>query len=167
MGFNDLKTERIQNDTLVDGLVYKRGKQIIATIGAVQASVLKKAHLKQAVWYAELEWETILKSYKQNFGFKEISKFPEVQRDLSLVLDTKVSFAQLRDLAYQKERKLLKSVNVFDVYQGDNLGAGKKAYSLRFVLEDTTQTLTDHTIDQVMQKLMQGYEKELGAVIRK
>jgi phenylalanyl-tRNA synthetase beta chain len=128
---------------------------------------LKKAHLKQGVWYAELEWETILKSYKQNFGFKEISKFPEVHRDLSLVLDNAVSFAQIRDLAFQKERKLLKSVNVFDVFQGESLGAGKKAYAVRFVLEDNTQTLTDQAIDQVMQKLMQSYEKDLGAVIRK
>jgi len=167
MGFHDLKTERIKTDTLSDTIVYKRGKQIIATVGAVQKNVLKQVHLKQAVWYAELEWETILKSYKQSFSFAEISKFPEVQRDLSLVLDTKVSFAQIRDLAFQKERKLLKSVNVFDVYQGDSLGAGKKAYALRFVLEDATQTLTEQTIEQVMQKLIQGYEKDLGAVIRK
>ncbi len=167
MGFADLKSERVQTDTLSDAIVYKRGKQIIATVGVVQQSVLKKTHLKQAVWYAELEWETILKSYKQNFSFQEISKFPEVHRDLSLVLDNKVSFAQIRDLAYQKERKLLKSVNVFDVFQGESLGAGKKAYAVRFVLEDNTQTLTDQAIDQVMQKLMQSYEKDLGAVIRK
>jgi phenylalanyl-tRNA synthetase beta chain len=167
MGFADLKGERVQTDTLSDAIVYKRGKQVIATVGAVQQNVLKKAHLKQGVWYAELEWESILKSYKQNFGFKEISKFPEVHRDLSLVLDNAVSFAQIRDLAFQKERKLLKSVNVFDVFQGESLGAGKKAYAVRFVLEDNTQTLTDQAIDQVMQKLMQSYEKDLGAVIRK
>jgi phenylalanyl-tRNA synthetase beta chain len=167
MGFADLKSERVQTDTLADAIVYKRGKQIIATVGAVQQNVLKKTHLKQAVWYAELEWETILKGYKQNFSFQEISKFPEVHRDLSLVLDNAVSFAQIRDLAFQKERKLLKSVNVFDVFQGESLGAGKKAYAVRFVLEDNAQTLTDQVIDQVMQKLMQSYEKDLGAVIRK
>ena len=161
------KTERIKTDIWADALAFKRGDKIFATLGIVQTKLLKKTDLKQATWYAELEWEYLLKAYKAEVGFTEISKFPEVQRDLSLVVDKKTTYAQISELAYKKEKKILKSINVFDVYEGQNIGADKKAYTLRFILEDKIQTLTDQMIDNTMQQLMDAYQNELGAVIRK
>ncbi len=99
--------------------------------------------------------------------YAEVSRFPEVRRDLSLVLDGPVSFRDIEALARKQERKLLKQVNVFDVYEGANIGPGKKSYSVSFILQDENQTLTDEVIDRTMQRLMQAYEKELNAVIRK
>ena len=99
--------------------------------------------------------------------FVEVPKFPEVRRDLSLVLDKTVSFEQIRQIAQKMERELLQSVNVFDVYEGENIGADKKSYSVSFILQDNTQTLTDKVIEKTMQKLIVAFEKELGAVIRK
>ena len=109
----------------------------------------------------------LLKQYQDKVRFTEVSKYPEVRRDLSLVLDKTVSFEQIRQLAQKYERNLLTNVNVFDVYEGENIGADKKSYSVSFTLQDTEQTLTDKVIDKTMQKLMMAFEKELGAVIRK
>jgi phenylalanyl-tRNA synthetase beta chain len=99
--------------------------------------------------------------------FAELSKFPEVRRDLSLVLEKSVSFEQIRAVAQRTERKLLQEVNVFDVYEGDKIEAGKKAIAISFTLQDKTQTLTDKVIDSTMNRLMQQFEQQLGAVIRK
>jgi phenylalanyl-tRNA synthetase beta subunit len=98
---------------------------------------------------------------------RELPKFPEVRRDLSLVVDASVTFDQLRQIAQRTEKKLLQSVNVFDVYAGENLGAGKKSYSVSFTLQDFTQTLSEQAIDQVMQRLIGQFEKQAGALIRK
>ena len=109
----------------------------------------------------------MFKQYKENVVFTELSKFPEVRRDLSLVLDKEVTFDQIQKLAKQYEKNLLRQINVFDVYQGENLGEGKKSYSVSFILQDNEQTLTDKVIDKTMERLMAGFEKEIGAVIRK
>jgi phenylalanyl-tRNA synthetase beta chain len=109
----------------------------------------------------------LLKQYNPKVVFAEIPRFPEVRRDLSLVIDKSLTFREIKALAERAERKLLKAVNVFDVYEGENLGEGKKSYSVSFTLQDETQTLTDAVIDKTMQRLIQLYEKELGAVIRK
>ncbi len=99
--------------------------------------------------------------------YREVSKFPAVRRDLSMLVDTQVTFGQLKQIAQKTERKLLKDVNVFDVYQGDKLPAGKKSYALSFTLQDEEKTLTDKAIDSVMQKLIYNFGKEAGAEIRK
>ncbi len=104
---------------------------------------------------------------RAKFVYQEIPKFPEVRRDLSLVIDKQVSFQAIEALTFAKERKLIQSINVFDVYAGENLGEGKIAYALSYVLQDENQTLTDQVVDKVMDKLMKAYEQELGAVIRK
>ena len=123
--------------------------------------------IKLPVFYADFDWAYLLKQYQDKVRFTEVSKYPEVRRDLSLVLDKTVSFEQIRQLAQKYERNLLTNVNVFDVYEGENIGADKKSYSVSFTLQDTEQTLTDKVIDKTMQKLMMAFEKELGAVIRK
>ena len=98
--------------------------------------------------------------------YKEISKYPEVRRDLALLLDEKVTFADLYKVAYATEKDLLKHVNLFDVYQGDKLPEGKKSYALSFVLQDNNKTLTDKQIDKTMQRLQDAFEKQLGATLR-
>ena len=97
---------------------------------------------------------------------EELSKFPEVRRDLALLVDTQVTFSQLREIAFSVEKKLLKNVTLFDVYEGDKLPVGKKSYALNFVLEDTTKTLTDQVIDRVMSTLIREFERRAGAQIR-
>lgn len=167
LNIKDVKTELIQNDIFAFGVNYMRGKNILATIGQVHKNILKKTDLKVNVLYADVHWDLLVKGYQEKVTYQEISKFPEVRRDLSLVLDKNITFQQVKELAFQKERKLLKQVNVFDVYEGENLGQNKKSYSVSFILEDTEATLNETTIEKVMQKLIESYEKELGGVIRK
>jgi len=102
-----------------------------------------------------------------NFAVSGISKFPEVRRDLSLVIDKKVTFREIRMVAAKHTDRIIKNITVFDYYVGDNIGSDKKAYALNFTLQDPQKTLTDKVIDQTMSKLMKAYEKELGAIIRK
>jgi phenylalanyl-tRNA synthetase beta chain len=149
------------------GVSYTANNKIVAQLGQVTPKLAAKFEIKQAVFYADIDWEYLLKQYKSEIVFEEISKFPEVRRDLSLVLDKNVNFQEIERLALQKERNILKSLHVFDVYEGENIGQDKKAYALSFILEDKKQTLTDKVIDKTMQKLMQAFEQELGAVIRK
>ncbi len=99
--------------------------------------------------------------------FEELAKFPEVRRDLSLVLNISTTYDEILKIAQKTERTLLKSVNVFDIYEGENLGEGKKSYSVSFVLQDTNRTLTDKVIDKTMNRLISAYESEIGAIIRK
>jgi phenylalanyl-tRNA synthetase beta chain len=116
---------------------------------------------------ADLDWDYWLKQEKKDFSYQEISKFPEVRRDLSLVIDKSVTLQEIKKVAQQTDKSLLKSISIFDVYEGKNLGEGKKSYSVCFILQDENQTLTDKVIDSSMEKLMNSFEKELGAVIRK
>jgi phenylalanyl-tRNA synthetase beta chain len=148
------------------GLELSLNKKPLVMMGLVQAVLAKSAGLKTPVWFADFDWDYILKQYKPTVQFKEVARFPEVRRDLSLVLDKPVSFDVLRQVAYRTERQLLQEVNVFDVYEGESL-AGKKAYALSFILQDSRQTLTDQVIDKTMQRLMTSFEKEFGAIIRK
>ncbi|SOD78045.1 phenylalanine--tRNA ligase subunit beta [Spirosoma fluviale] len=149
------------------GLTYVVNKKPLVSLGLVNPKLTKLVDLKQPVFYADFDWQALLKLASPKVRYEEVSRFPEVRRDLSLVLDKAVSFEQISKLARQTERKLLRSLNVFDVYEGENLGADKKAYSVSFMLQDTAQTLTDVTIDKTMQRLMTAFEQELGAVIRK
>ena len=149
------------------GLDYTVNGKVLVRFGKVKSDLLKKADLKQEAYYAEFDWEYLMQQYSTDFVFKEISKFPEVRRDLSLVLDEEVSFNKIQKIAYQTEKKLLKQVNVFDVYKGDKLAENQKSYSVSFILQDQEKTLTDQQIDKTMQRLMGAFEREVGAIIRK
>lgn len=149
------------------GLTYLVNKKPLVSLGLVQPKLAKLVDLKQPVFYADFDWTALLKLANTKARYEEVPRFPEVRRDLSLVLDKAVTFEQIRRLAHQTERKLLRSINVFDVYEGENLGSGKKSYSVSFTLQDPTQTLTDAAIDKTMQRLISGFERELSAVIRK
>lgn len=170
-----LKVMRVSNFSIEDadnllfdyGITYKIKSKSVVTFGAVNKKNLKVADCKQAVFYAEFDWELILKNYTSEVKFAEISKFPEVKRDLSLVLDSKIKFKDIEAVALKTERKLLKSLNVFDVYEGDKLESGKKSYSVSFILQDNEKTLNDAQIDKTMTRFIEVFEKEIGAIIRK
>ncbi|WP_448519865.1 phenylalanine--tRNA ligase subunit beta [Rhodoflexus sp.] len=167
LGATQAAPQEIENSSLFAyGLAFVMNKREVARLGLVQMAHTKMADIKQDVFYAEIDWTYLAAQLKQP-AYSELSKFPEVRRDLSLVLDNQVTFDQIRRLAYQTERQLLKAINVFDVFTGANLGSGKKAYAISFILQDQNQTLTDQVIDKTMEKLMGAFERQLGAVVRK
>ncbi|MVN78970.1 phenylalanine--tRNA ligase subunit beta [Hymenobacter sp. HMF4947] len=167
LGYPQPGTQPTQHPYLAGGLALLLQNQPVVNVGAVSPTLLKRLDVGQPVWYAELDWDWLLKKYKASLIARELPKFPEVRRDLSLVVDQSVTFEQLRTIAQRTEKKLLQAINVFDVYAGDRLETGKKSYSVSFLLQDPTQTLTDQAIDQVMQRLIQQFEKQAGALIRK
>ena len=148
-------------------------KKIIAENRSRIRAIIKKLtgsyneDIEQEVYYAEFSWENILKAIKNHtITFTPMPKFPAVKRDLALLLDKKISFKEVRDIAFRTEKKLLKSVTLFDVYEGEKLGAGKKSYAISFTLQDDEKTLTDKQIDKIMNKLMGTYKHQLSAEIR-
>ena len=116
--------------------------------------------------YADFNWDLVLKLISLKIKFQDIPKYPEVRRDLALLVDEKVSFESIYNIATQTEKSLLKEVNLFDVYQGKNLPEGKKSYAVSFVIQDATKTLTDAQIDKTIGKIKQNLENELGASLR-
>ena len=157
----------IETSPYLFGLELVVNKKPVGHIGLLSPEVGKLADVKQEVYFAELDWTRLTKLAKSQGKFQEISKFPEVRRDLSLVIDQEITFDQIKQLATKAGGKLLKRINVFDMYKGDKLEEGKKAYALSFYLQDNQQTLTDKVIDKTMGKLMQTFEKNAGALIRK
>ncbi len=169
LGIVDYTTDEVNTSELNYGLQYnlKSGKTLVK-FGAVHAAALRKAGVDKEVFYADFNFDTLLSSVRKNkVVYKDISKFPSVRRDLSMLVDTQITFGQLKQIAHKTERKLLTDVNVFDIYQGDKLPAGKKSYALSFMLQDEEKTLTDKAIDAIMQKLIYNFGKEAGAEIRK
>lgn len=149
------------------GLTYMKGQKALVTLGSVSAENLKKADVDGSVFFANFDWDLLVKVIRKNvIKFQEVSKFPAVRRDLALLVDDAVTFEQLKVVAVKTERKLLKAVNIFDVYKGEKLPAGKKSYALSFVLQDEEKTLTDKQIDGIIKKLMLNFEKETGATVR-
>ncbi|WP_421824806.1 phenylalanine--tRNA ligase subunit beta [Flagellimonas oceanensis] len=167
LGLRDIDTKPLSDSDYAEGVSYVKNDKVLVSIGLVGKAALKRFDIKQEVFYADLNWDVILESVStQNVVFKEIPKFPEVTRDFALLLDESVSFQKVYDIAWSTEKKLLKKVNLFDVYTGDNLPDGKKSYAVSFTLMDEKKTLTDRQIDKIMGKLLAQYQKELGAELR-
>lgn len=167
LGIHDLETAPLSGSIYAEGLTCGKNGRPLASYGLVSKSILKKFDLKQDVFHADFDWDAILESIStQNIVFREIPKFPEVTRDFALLLDDSTSFQKVYDIAWQTEKKLLKRVNLFDVYTGENLPEGKKSYAVSFTLADESKTLTDKQIDKIMGKLFSQYRKELGAELR-
>ena len=169
MGFKPefLNMEETAEDIYREGLTYSQNGKHIVTLGMLSHSVLKSLDIDQEVYYAEFSWENILKALKNHtISFTPMPKFPAVKRDLALLLDKKVSFKEVRDIAMRTEKSLLKSVSLFDVYEGEKLGTDKKSYAVSFTIQDEEKTLTDKQIDKIMNKLMGAYQHLLGAEIR-
>ena len=162
------KTQNIpmSSDVFSEGIAIGFENDILVEYGVVKKSVLKHFDIKQEVFYADFNWALILKLLSNKIKFTEIPKYPEVSRDLSLLLDDNVTFESIYNLARQTEKTLLKDINLFDVYQGKNLPEGKKSYAVSFTIQDSSKTLTDVQIDKIMGKLQKNFETELGASLR-
>jgi phenylalanyl-tRNA synthetase beta chain len=169
LGFNpgEISQKTVGNDICPEGMsLLLRGKEV-ANIGLISKKILKSFDIKQEVSYADLDWELILLLLKgQKVDYRELPKFPEVRRDLALVLDKAITYDELRQAAFQAERHLLRSVNLFDIYQGEKIGEGKKSYAISFILRDDEKTLTDQVIDKIMEKILRTLQEKFHATIR-
>ena len=170
IGLNQGTTVRkkSQNDIFMAGIsVENRGGKQLLEMGILSKKVLKAADIDRPVYYAELNWTALMKAVRKNeILYSEISKYPAVSRDLALLVDEKVEFAEIEQTARQTEKKLLKSVELFDVYEGKNLPEGKKSYAVNFILQDETKTLNDKQIEAIMSKLTANLKNKLGAELR-
>ena len=167
IGVTNIKTSPVKSDVFSEGIVLSLGKNKLVEFGVIKKKILKEFGIKQEVLFADFDWTSILSiSGKKKIKVSMLPKFPSVKRDLALLLDQKITFKEIYDLAFQSERNLLKDVGLFDVYEGDKLPEGKKSYAVSFVLQDNNKTLEDRQIDKIMQKLQQSFEKNLGAVLR-
>lgn len=147
--------------------VHTRGGKLLATFGVISKKIQKAFDLDNEVYYADLNWKELMKAIKGNaVTYREISKYPAVKRDLALLLDKKVQFVEIEKIAFETDKKLLKSVELFDVYEGKNLEPGKKSYAVSFMLQDENATLNDKQIDKFMQKLIKNLETKLEAKLR-
>ena len=164
-----LETDAAPSDIFADGMVYKLqgSKAQVAVIGSVAPALLKQFGIRQSVFAAEIGWKELFELVKRNkIAYKELPKYPEVKRDLALLLDESVNFADLRRTAFRNGKKLLKKVSLFDVYRGDKIPEGKKQYALSFVLQDLEKTLTDNDVERIMDNLVKAFDREHGAKLR-
>jgi phenylalanyl-tRNA synthetase beta chain len=162
-----LRCESVASDLFGEALALSLGNKELLRIGTVAGRIRRMLDVKQEVYYLEMNFDALVKSTrKHRIAAEELSKFPEVKRDLALLVDKQTTFSALRDVAFATERKLLKSVALFDVYEGDKLPEGKKSYALSFVLEDRTRTLDEKTIERVMANLTAQFESRCGATVR-
>jgi phenylalanyl-tRNA synthetase beta chain len=155
-------------DLYSGGLCYMINNIPIAELAIIKKGILRQFDIKNDVFYSVIKWQNLIKARgDHNVQHKELPRFPEVRRDLALVVDKSLTYDRIRDLAYLTEDKLLTRVDLFDVYEGEQIAADKKSYAVSFILQDTEATLTDERIDRTIKRLMDAYAKELGAVIRK
>ncbi|WP_406843517.1 phenylalanine--tRNA ligase subunit beta [Flavobacterium soyae] len=166
LGIEKISNAPVQSDVFSEGTSICYNNDTLVEMGVVKKSILKHFGIKQDVYYADFNWDLILKIITGKIKYTEIPKYPEVRRDLALLIDEKTTYESIFNLARQTEKALLKDINLFDVYQGDKLPAGKKSYALSFTIQDNTKTLTDAQIDKIMSKLQQTFETELGASLR-
>jgi phenylalanyl-tRNA synthetase beta chain len=168
-GVQSLKAEALQNDALLaEGVVLLSRKTEVVRYGRVRTAHLKSTQTSGEVFYAAFNWDALLQAIAKTpaIRYTEVPKFPAVRRDLALVISKQVNYRDLELLALQTEKQLLRSVNLFDVYEGEKLGSDKKSYALSFILQDDNATLTDKQIEKVMEKLTKAFTEKLGAVIR-
>ncbi len=168
LGFNlgDFTQEEIQNDQFSTGLVYQLNGKEAVTFGYVHPKLLNKFDIEAEVFYADIAWDLLLAKKPNAMRYQEIPKFPKVRRDLALLVDNTLRFAELKKKALATEKKLLKEVGLFDVYEGQGIPDGKRSYALNFILQDESKTLTDKQIDKIMNKMISVFEREFGAQLR-
>ena len=166
LGITKIQNQPVDSDVFSEGIAIGYGNDALVKLGVVKKSILKHFGIKQEVFYADFNWSLILKIISTKIKFTDIPKYPEVRRDLALLLDKSVTYDSIHTLARQTEKALLKDIELFDVYEGQNLPEGKKSYALSFTIQDNTKTLTDVQIDKIMSKLKHNFETELAAVMR-
>ena len=166
IGILKIQNKPATSDVFAEGMAIACGNDILVEFGTVKKSILKHFDIKQEVFYADFNWNLILKLISTKIKFTDIPKYPEVRRDLALLVDQSVAFDAIYSIARQTEKSLLKDINLFDVYEGKNLPEGKKSYAVSFTLQDNSKTLTEEQIDKIMNKLQKNMETELGASLR-
>ncbi|HNX89121.1 MAG TPA: phenylalanine--tRNA ligase subunit beta [Paludibacteraceae bacterium] len=168
LNLRTLKTEEFADDLFAEALRISSAKgTLLVTYGIVNPEMRKRTDVNAEVYYADLVWNNILSELKDSaVKYSELPKYPEVRRDLAFLLDKNTTFAEIEKIAYESERKFLKKVSLFDVYEGKNLGAGKKSYAVCFILQDESKTMTDNVIDGIMRKIQQNIETKLNAKLR-
>ena len=166
LGIQKTQNLPVTSDVFSEGIAIGFGQEIIVELGIVKKSILKSFGIKQEVFFADFNWALILKLISTKIKYTEIPKYPEVRRDLALLIDQNVRYDSIYSIARQSEKTLLKDINLFDVYEGQNLPEGKKSYALSFTIQDNLKTLTDAQIDKIMNKLQTNFETELGASLR-
>jgi len=168
-GLTNLQQTALKDGIFTYGMRYHRGEQTIVEFGKVKSAILKKIGIKKAVYYADFNWDAVMKALKKHkIGFEALTKYPTVRRDLALVIEKSVKFDEIAKVARKAGKKLIKDVNLFDVYENEEqLGKGKKSYAVSFVFEDKEKTLRDKDVDKIMQQLISQYEKDLSATIRR
>ena len=166
LGISKGVSKPVQSDVFAEGIGIGIGEETLVEFGTIKKSILKYFDIKQEVFYADFNWALVLKLISNKIKFADIPKYPEVRRDLALLIDENVSFDSIYKIARQTEKTLLKDINLFDVYQGKNLPEGKKSYAVSFTIQDSSKTLTDEQIDKVMSKLQKNLATELGASLR-
>jgi phenylalanyl-tRNA synthetase beta chain len=166
LGISKTQYKPVTSDVFAEGIAIGAGTEILVEFGTVKKSILKHFDIKQEIFYADFNWNAILKSLSNKIKFTEISKYPEVRRDLALLVDEKVAFDDVYNIARQSEKSLLKDITLFDVYVGANLPEGKKSYAVSFTIQDDCKTLTDTQIEKIMSKLQNNFETQLGAQLR-
>ena len=166
LGINKFQTQPLSNDVFAEGIALAVGNEVLVEFGTIKKQVLKHFDIKQEVLFADFTWAAVSKLVTGKIKYTEISKFPEVRRDLALLVDHAVTFEEIYSTARQTEKALLKDISLFDVYEGNNLPEGKKSYAVSFILQDSSKTLTDEQIDKIMGKIRQTLEAQTGAQLR-
>jgi len=169
LGYNrqSLDLAEINKDYYAEGLEFKTGGHLLAHCGRISKGYLAKHEIKQDVFYAHIEFDRMLEQLKRHtISFRGLPKYPSVRRDLALLVNKDTRFEEIKKLAFETEKNILRDVGLFDVYESDSLGKNKKSYAVSFVLRDDKRTLTDKVIEKIMKKLLTVFEKELGAQIR-
>ena len=162
-----LTTGESDKKYFAESLTYLINNKIVAESGRISKNYLMKFDIGQDVYYGRIDWDFLLKLIKTHaISFHELPKYPSVRRDLALLLDRGVKFGKVREIAFRTEKNILHNINLFDVYESDNLGKNKKSYAVSFILRDDLKTMTDKNIDKVMNNLIKAFEKELNAQIR-
>jgi phenylalanyl-tRNA synthetase beta chain len=167
VNLQNLAKETYQSPEIPQGMICRLGTEAVAILGSLSGKLLREFDCRQEVLYAEIYWERLWKNYSYKIlENQELPKYPEVRRDLALLLDRSVTFDRIRSIAFETEDRLLKKIGLFDVYEGDQIEEGKKSYAVSFVLRDDTKTLTDAEIEKVMEKLVRAFRERLKAQIR-
>jgi phenylalanyl-tRNA synthetase beta chain len=166
LGIDKTQNKPVVSDVFAEGIAITLGTESLVELGTVKKSIVKHFDIKQEVLFADFNWNAILKSLNNKIKFTEIPKYPEVRRDLALLVDESVAFEEIYNSARQTEKSLLKDITLFDVYVGKNLPEGKKSYAVSFTIQDTSKTLTDVQIEKIMSKLQSNFETQLGAQLR-
>jgi len=167
LGIKNSKASPLKNDVFSEGVQLGFGKITLVEFGVVKKQILKHFDISQEVLYADIHWDNVLQVISSNtIKINDVPKYPESRRDFALLLNEDITFESIYMIAKKTEKKLLKDINLFDVYQGRKLPKGKKSYAVSFMFQDTHKTLTDKQVDKIMSKLQTNFEKELGAELR-